>query len=117
MCDKEALRNLTAGICYKLYKNRQQLRKLFLDLKGGKHLVQQIFWSTENEETLKILFEYLIELLEDEDGTIYMENIKRLNEAQAKDIIRDINTSNMSPETIEIMDHVISLLSIEDTDE
>ena len=43
MCDKEALRNLTAGICYKLYKNRQQLRKLFLDVKGGKHLVQQIF--------------------------------------------------------------------------
>jgi hypothetical protein len=115
MCSKQQLRHLTAGICYRLYKNRPELRELFIDIKGGKQLVQQISWSSENEEVLATLLEYLIELLQDENNIIFQENIDRLNEEQAKDIIRDINTSNKSPETLEIMDRVITLLTFQET--
>lgn len=115
MCSIEDLRHITAGICYKLYKGRQEIRTLFLAMKGGKNLMQQISWSSDNEEVLKSLLEYLLELLEDEEGKVFEENIKIINEEQAGDILRDISASAESADTIELMDLVISLLSYEES--
>ena len=111
LCQKAELRHVTAAICYKLYKDRPYGKKLFMDLKGGKQLIQQILWSSDNDEILLSLLEYLIELLQDEDGQIIQEFVEILNEENALDIIRDINNSDKSTEALELMDCLISMLS------
>lgn len=113
MCSKEELRHLTAGICYKIYRNRPYAKKLFIEKKGGKQLVQQISWSSENDKILNILLEYLIELLQDKDDKVMQEYINRLNEDSALEIIRDITNTDKSAETLENIDYLIGLLSSE----
>ena len=116
MCSKQELRHLTAGVCYKIYKNRPYAQKLFIDMNGGRQLVQQISWSSENDVVLRTLLDYLSELLQDKDDKVMQGYIAKLNEEKAIDIIRDINNSDKSTETLEAMDYLIGLLSsTEDT--
>ena len=114
LCQKSELRHLTAAICGKLYKGRPYAKKIFIDLKGGKQLVQQILWSSESETALNNLLDILIELLLDEEGLPVQDYITKLNEEKALDIICDISSPDKSPETIELIDYLITILSNEE---
>lgn len=117
MCSKEELRHLTAGVCYKLYKNRPYAQKIFIDMNGGRQLIQQISWSSENDTVLKSLLEYLAELMQDKDDEVMQQYIQKLNEEKASEIIRDLNNTDKSAETLETIDYLIGLFSSEDTKE
>lgn len=114
LCQKSELRHLTAVICGKLYKGRAYAKKLFIDLKGGKQLVQQILWSSENDLILNSLLENLIELLVDDDGQPVEEYVQKLNEEKALDIIRDITNLDKPPETVDLIDDLINILTIDE---
>ncbi|OMJ84977.1 hypothetical protein SteCoe_13812 [Stentor coeruleus] len=114
MCSKEELRHLTASVCYKIYKNRPYAQRLFIDMKGGRQLVQQISWSSENDSVLRSLLDYLAELLQDKDDKVMQEYIVKLNEERAIDIIRDISNADKSADTLVAMDYLIDLLTSDD---
>jgi hypothetical protein len=114
LCQKAELRHVTASICFKLYEGRPYAKKAFIDLKGGKQLIQQILWSSENDEMLRSLLDYLIELVLDEEGCPNREFVEILNQENALDIIRDINNTDKSIGTLEAMDELMSMLSNED---
>lgn len=114
LCQKSELRHLTAAICGKLYKGRAYAKKIFIDLKGGKQLVQQILWSSENDPVLNNLLEILIELLLDDEDQPVQDYVNKLNDEKALDIIRDITNPDKSPETIDLIDYLITILSNEE---
>ena len=114
MCSKQELRHLTAGVCCQLYKGRLEVRRLFISMNGGKYLIQQIKWSSENPEILKTLLEYLLDLVEDEEGRPDALIVNKLNEENAKDIIRDINSVDNEMEVIDLMDQILTSLAYED---
>lgn len=115
MCSKEELRHLTASVCYKIYRNRPYAQRLFIDMKGGRQLVQQISWSSENDAVLRSLLDYLAELLQDRDDRVMQEYIAKVNEERALDIIRDINNADKSADTLIAMDYLIDLLTSGET--
>jgi hypothetical protein len=115
MCSKEEIRHVTSTMCCKIYKDRPYAKKLFLDMKGGKQLVQQILWSSENATVLESLLENLSELVQDDDTLVMQERIARLNEARASDIIREISNGDHSAEVLELIDYLLSVLSSEET--
>ena len=114
MCSKKELRHLTAGVCDRLYRNRLSIRRLFISTNGGRYLMQQISWSSDDNEILKVLLDYLIDLLEDEYGNVDQQIVDNLNKDMARDIIRDIITENKDADTIELMDTIITYLSFEE---
>ena len=116
MCSQQELRHLTAGVCYKIYKDRPYAQKIFIEMKGGSQLVQQISWSSENDMVLKTLLDYLSELLQDKDDMVMKEYISKLNKDNAIDIIRDISNTDKSTETLEAMDYLITLLTEDNKD-
>ena len=83
-------------------------------MNGGKYLIQQIKWSSENPEILKTLLEYLLDLVEDEEGRPDARIVNKLNEENAKDIIRDINSVDNEMEVIDLMDQILTSLAYED---
>ena len=77
-------------------------------------MIQKIKWSSENPEIVKTLLEYLLDLVEDEEGRPDARIVNKLNEENAKDIIRDINSVDNEMEVIDLMDQILTSLAYED---
>ena len=57
---------------------------------------------------------YLLDLVEDEEGRSDARIVNKLNEEDAKDIIRDINSVDNEMEVIDLMDQILTSLAYED---
>lgn len=57
------VRLLTAAICARIYKNRENAQKMFFKLKGSQDLLQLLIRDGDSDEVLCRLLEHVIDLV------------------------------------------------------